>query len=177
MLKNYQNKSVLIFISKSNFSYSEFLNIKKNLEHSGFKIFISSDAISLSVSDNGQKVRHDVNIFNINPINFSSILIIGGYGILEYRNNISLKLALEKFLNSQKIIGGICAAPLVISELINLTGFSAVCYKEFKDKLVSNGVNYVNKNVVIDRNLVTAIDSNAAEEFCEILKGKINESI
>ena len=72
--------------------------------------------------------------------------------------------------DSGKIIGAICAGPLVLNELGLLEGRSYTCYPSLEEGI--NG-DYKEDRVVVDKNLITSQAPATAMEFALELLGQI----
>jgi 4-methyl-5(b-hydroxyethyl)-thiazole monophosphate biosynthesis len=80
-----------------------------------------------------------------------------------------LKSQIMKFHNAGKLIGAICAAPMVLGHLGLLEGKNAVCYPGYEKEL--KGARIGNASAVVDGKLVTGRGIGAALNFSlEIVK-------
>ncbi len=171
---NLINKSVLIVIAAQEFNEDEFLVTKSILEREGFRIFIASDAHSLCVGSRGMKVRPDVSFFNMRESNFSAVVLIGGKGIKNYWNNDLLHSLVNKFDNSNKLIAAICSAPVILSRAGLLNGKEATCYKSDQKDFERDNVEFIDKPVVFKKNIITAQDASAAQEFASTIVERLS---
>jgi 4-methyl-5(b-hydroxyethyl)-thiazole monophosphate biosynthesis len=85
-----------------------------------------------------------------------------------------LKALLTAFNSKGKILGAICAAPMVLGHNGLLEGKKATCFPSFEKDLV--GANHTGKTVEVDGNIITARGAGVAFEFSlkvvELLSGK-----
>jgi len=163
----YTKNSILIFLPASNFSEEEYQIINRVFAKAGKKVFISSDSYSVCKGDRGVKVKADIDYFNVNEKNFSAIVLIGGKGSKEYWDNEYLHKIVKKFKSSGKIISAICSAPITLARAGLLSKISATCWSEDKNELIKLGVQYQDRNVVVDNNIITADGPRSAEQFAE----------
>jgi len=70
---------------------------------------------------------------------------------------------IENYINSNKHIAAICAAPMIIGKRGYLKGKDAVCYPGYENDL--KGANIKKDAVVIDGKIITAQGVGAAMEF------------
>ncbi len=168
-------KSILFILPQKNFNEVEFLTTKSTLEKSGCNIFIASDANSFCEGKNGLKVKNDISFFNINENNFGAIVCIGGSGVKEYWNNQILHKIVRKFFEKKKITAAICSAPVILANAGILKNVAATCYPDDKAELIKCGVEFKDVNVVIRKNIITAKNAQASEEFAEAILTKLNE--
>jgi protease I len=166
MIKPTQN-SFLIFLPKKDFNEEEFTIIKKRLLKAGKQVFITSDDHSVCSGSKGMKVKSDTSFYNVNVNNFSSLILIGGSGSRAYWKNESLHNIIKRFFDAKKVIAAICSSPITLAKAGILQNKKATCYSEDKMELINAGIDYQDKNVVVDGNIVTANDSRSALEFAE----------
>jgi 4-methyl-5(b-hydroxyethyl)-thiazole monophosphate biosynthesis len=70
---------------------------------------------------------------------------------------------LNEFAANNKLIGAICAAPIILSAAGLLEGKNVTCFPSYSDTL--NGAIYVDKQVVSDGNLITSKGAGTAISF------------
>jgi protease I len=157
-------KSVLLIIPAINFNEEEYLIITNALERAGIKIFIASDSNFLCLGSNGLKVKNDVQLYNIHESNFRGMILVGGSGMRNYWNNKTIHSTAQKFAKNKKTIGAICSAPVILAKAGILSG-SATCHCDDKLILESEGIDYKDLPVVVQKNIVTAQNPAAAPEF------------
>lgn len=167
-------KSVLIILAAKDFNEDEFLVVKSILEKEGLKVFIASDAHSLCVGNRGMKVRPDVSFFNMRENNFGAIVLIGGNGIKKYWNNPQLHKLIFDFDKTNKVVAAICSAPVILSRSGLLDGKEATCFKGSQQDLENDNVEYVDKPAHFRKNIITAQDVSAAQEFASIIVERLN---
>lgn len=93
-----------------------------------------------------------------------AIVLPGGMpGAQNLNQYAPLRDILIDFRNSKKIIGAICAAPMVLGNAGVLRGKKATCYPGYEEDLF--GADVVDEAVVYDKNVVTARGVGAAIEF------------
>jgi protease I len=168
-------KSVLFIIPAQNFNEEEYLIITDALERAGFKIFIASDSNFLCLGSNGMKVKNDVQLYNIHESNFGGMILIGGSGMRNYWNNKPIQSIVQKFAKNKKPIGAICSAPIILAKAGILSG-SATCHCDDKRVLESEGIDYKDLPVVIQKNIITAQNPAAASEFVKVFLYELAKS-
>lgn len=159
--------SFLIFLPKKDFNEEEFTVVKKRILKSGKQVFITSDDHFVCSGSRGMKVKSDTSFYNVNVNNFSAFILIGGTGSRNYWKNESLHKIIRRFSDSNKILGAICSAPIILAKAGILQNKKATCFSEDKTELINAGIDYQDRNVVVDGNIVTANDSHSALQFAE----------
>ena len=170
------NKNILIVLPSKDFNSEEYLIIKNTFEKNSFKIFISSDSNALCLGENGIKVKADVSIFNIQPSNFAAVVFIGGNGVRKYWDDKSYQRIAILFLQSNKIVGAICAAPIILSNAGLLGNKNATCFPSDKKDFEKGNLSYHDANVVVDGKIVTGQSSSISVEFAQTIIHKLKNS-
>jgi len=166
MIKAIQN-SCLIFLPKKDFNEEEFTIIKKRLLKAGKQVFVTSDDHFVCSGSKGMKVKSDTSFYNVNVNNFASLILVGGTGSRAYWKNEALQKIIKKFFDAKKVIAAICSSPIALAKAGILQNKKATCYSEDKMELINAGIDYQDRNVVVDGNVVTANDSRSTLQFTE----------
>jgi protease I len=164
---NPAKNSFLIFLPKKDFNEEEFNIIKKRLLKAGKQIFVTSDDQSVCSGSKGMKVKSDTSFYNVNVNNFGAFILIGGTGSRNYWKNESLHKIIKKFFDAKKVVAAICSSPITMAKTGILQNKKATCYSEDKMELINSGIDYQDRNIVVDENIVTADNSRSALQFAE----------
>jgi len=164
---NHTQNSFLFFLPKKDFNEEEFTIIKKRLLKAGKQVFITSDDHSVCSGSKGLKVKSDTSFYNVNINNFAAIILIGGSGSRNYWKNESLHKIVKKFNESNKIVAAICSSPVILAKVGILQNKKATCFSEDKMELINAGIDYQDRNIVIDGNVVTADNVHSTLQFVE----------
>jgi len=164
---NPTKNSVLIFLPKKDFNEEEFTIVRKRLQKAGKQIFITSDDHSACTGSKGMKVKSDTSFYNVHVNNFGAFILIGGIGSKSYWKHEVLHKIIKKFFEAKKVIAAICSSPVILAKAGILQNRKATCYLEDKMELINTGIDYQDKNVVVDGYIVTANDSRSALQFAE----------
>ena len=129
------------------------------------------DTVTISVNGNKQvTVSHRITILadkifeDIDFSDFDAIILPGGLpGANNLNSHEKLKETLVSFSKKGKILGAICAAPLVLGEMNLLQGKNAVCYPGFEKHL--KGAKVSDNQTVKDNNIITGIGIGASMQF------------
>ena len=166
-MNNPAKNNVLIFLPKKEFNEEEFTLIKKLLLKAEKKVFITSDDHLVCSGNKGMKVKSDTSFYNVNVNNFSSFILIGGSGSRNYWENQSLHKIIKKFFDAKKVIAAICSSPITLAKAGILQNKKATCNSDYKMKLINAGIDYQDRNIVIDGNVVTANNVHSASQLVE----------
>ena len=176
-----QLKSIKVAILVENgFEQSELTSPKEALDKAGAMVHIVSpqkrQVKAWDEEDWGVTLRVDVQLDDANPEDYDSLLLPGG--VLnpdELRTNQKAVEFVKHFLQSGKPIAAICHGPQTLIETGLLKGRTMTSYPAIKTDLINAGVNWIDKEVVVDHGLVTsrspkdleAFNKKMLEEFAE----------
>lgn len=140
-----------------------------------FRAGIEVDLIGLQddiTSSHNVTIKAHKNIDDINSDDYGCLVLPGGMpGTINLENDIRVQKLIDEFVDKDKYIAAICAAPsiLIHKNLINNNKF--ICYPGFE-----NGLTPVNEKAYCDNKIITGKGLGAAFEFAYIIISKlINE--
>lgn len=105
------------------------------------------------------------NICNINEIDYKEydcLIIPGGAHYKTLKSNTLVHKIIKYFMDNNKIVSAICAAPTIIGMLGYLKERNYTCFTAMNDDF---GGNYIETGVVVDGNLITARSVAYAIDF------------
>ncbi|MCF8361417.1 MAG: DJ-1/PfpI family protein [Prolixibacteraceae bacterium] len=113
---------------------------------------------------------HDINVLadktfeQADYTKFDMIYLPGGVtGANNLDNHEGLEKQLKIFAESDKVIGAICAAPLVLGHKNLLKGKKATCFPGFEDELL--GAEIMGESIVTDGKIITGKGAGVAMQF------------
>ncbi|WP_289054935.1 DJ-1 family glyoxalase III [Carboxylicivirga marina] len=129
------------------------------------------EVTTVSITENKQVCgSHNISVLadqTFNSTDFSNIdalILPGGMpGTHNLNAHAELKKVILDFANKGKLIGAICAAPLILGELDLLKNKNAVCYPGFEAHL--KGANISSAKTIQDGNVITANAIGASMQF------------
>ena len=101
-------------------------------------------------------VKPDVKISDLNPDNFDGIFIPGGYCPDYLRVHEPLLNFVRKMHEDGKVIAAICHGAWVLISAGIVKGKKITGAGTIKDDIVNAGAEYVDKEVVVDGNIITS---------------------
>jgi protease I len=161
-------KSILMVLASERFRDIEYLVPRAFFEQAGYNVSTASSAKE-SRGRFGYRVNNDFLISEVEVKNFDAIYLVGGAGSLEYINNETAQSLVERFYNSEKVVGAICAAPQNLLHWGMLKGKNATGFNssnnEFVNLAIEKGaVPFADQKVVVDGRILTANGPEASEE-------------
>lgn len=174
-----KNKQVAILMTNG-FEQSEFTEPKKALEEAGATVHVISPqegkVKAWDETDWGKEFEVDKALNSANPEDYDALMLPGG--VLnpdKLRTNERAVDFVGSFLKTGKPIAAICHGPWTLIETGAIKGRKMTSYKSIKTDLINAGVDWVDKEVVVDQGLVTsrspddipAFNRKMIEEFAE----------
>jgi len=172
---------VLMIIAFRNFQDWEFSKPKEIFEDSNIQVDVASTQKGVSKGTFGLDYKVSLILEEIIPKikEYDAIIFVGGAGTPIIRKKKETISIAENAYKLNKIIGAICWAPTILAKAGILKNKKATCWLGFDseynlntDKVLEQyGCDFVNKDLVIDQNIITAEGPMVAEKFAnEILK-------
>lgn len=163
-------QKVLFIIAFEGFKDEELEVPKQILEQAGATSVIASDQKGMAKGADGTQILVEISLDEINVDNYAAIVFVGGPGTPDHLwgNSDAINIAQNAYAKG-KIIGAICLAPGVLAEAGILEGKRVTAFHTAKDKLEQAGATFVDQNVVIDGNIITANGPGAADKFAEAI--------
>lgn len=148
-------------LSENGFEESELFSPKEALEKAGAKV----DVLSLHKGKIrgwnhgkwGKEIEVDQEIGDVSASDYDALFLPGGV-----MNPDKLRMSAEAvdfakhFLKEGKPLGAICHGPQTLIETGLLKGRTMTSYRSLKTDLENAGVNWVDKEVVVDNGLITS---------------------
>lgn len=174
-MEELKGKKILMIIASQNFRDEEYLKPKSIFIKSGANVTTASSKLGELKGMLGAKVKPDILIDKVNPLEFDAIVLVGGIGATEYFDNKTVHNIFQTAVKNNKIIAAICISPATLANAGVLKGKKATVFSSEKEALISGGANYVDVPVVKDGKVITARDPNAADEFGQTIKKALLE--
>lgn len=161
---------VLLVVANEGYQQTEYEIPKKILIEAGVQVQTASDKAIHAIAKDGSTTPVDLTLDKVDPDDYEGIFFIGGPGALEHLDNELSYRIIRHASQNGSAVGAICISPRILAKAGILknrkaTGWDGdgqlvAFYKEYN-------VEYVRKNVVVDKYIVTANGPQAAQEFGE----------
>ena len=157
-------------IAYRNFQDVEYFIPRNIFLHAEFQVLTTSSRAGIAISDNGNPVKIYKGLQEININQFDALIFCGGQGAPKYLDNdISYKV-LREAEKEHKLIGAICISPIILAKSGILSNKRATVWTSPLEKSAikvfkSNNVQYIDKGIVVDNNIITASGPQASSQF------------
>jgi protease I len=168
MAKKLEGKKILMAIAKENFRDEELLTPKRIFGEEGAVVAVASNERGPCKGMLGAEATAELAIRDAKADDYDALVIPGGLGSPEYLwRNSDLHTLIKAFREKGKQTHSICLSPAVLAITGVLKGRKATVYAtpESKTELEKGGAVYVDEPVVVDGDVVTGRDPDAAEPF------------
>jgi len=165
------NKTIAVLVEDQYQDLEVWYPILRLREEGAKVIVVGSGTKKVYRSKHGYEVEADAEASEVKPENIDAVIIPGGYApdILRRYDSI-LKLVKEAF-EKGKVISAICHGLWVPVSAGILKGLRATCFFAIKDDIINAGAEYVDEEVVVDKNLIT---SRKPEDLPAFMRETIN---
>jgi protease I len=158
--KQLSGKKVAILV-EDGFEQVEMTSPKEALEAAGAKTYIVSPKADKvkgwEHSKWGQEFPVDVAIEQANATNYDALLLPGGVmNPDKLRTNKKAVQFVRSFFDQAKPVAAICHGPWMLVEADVVEGRMVTSFSSIQTDLKNAGANWVDKEVVVDRGLVTS---------------------
>jgi protease I len=137
------------------------------MREAGAKVtIVGTGSADVYRSKHGYEVKVDATVDEIKAEQFDALIIPGGWAPDYMRRYPSMIELVRHANNKGKVIAAICHAGSLLVSADVFRGKTATCFKAIKDDIVNAGAKYVDKEVVVDGNLVTSRRPDDLPAFC-----------
>jgi protease I len=122
-------------------------------------------------SKEGYPAAEELSIKKARVEDFAGVVIPGGYAPDHLRRFAEVNSFVKEMFDKKKVVASICHGGWVLVSAGVLKGRKATSFSAIKDDVVNAGAEFLDKEVVVDGNLITSRNPYDLPAFCrEILK-------
>ena len=169
-------------LTENGFEQVELLSPKQAMEEAGVHVEVVSpqqkEVRAWDEKDWGVTVKVDKTLDSANPEDYDGLMLPGG--VLnpdKLRVNKKAVDFIRHFLEAAKPLAVICHGPQTMIETEMLSGRTMTSYPSIKPDLINAGVNWVDKEVVVDNGLVSSRSPKDLEAFNKKLLEELAEGV
>ncbi len=161
------DRAVLIFLPQQLYSSEEFEPTLAQLTKAGLQTRVASADTGVASSMGQVMVKPDVALRDADVGDFAGLVLIGGSGTALYWRDSLLHVRCREFAESGRVVAAIGIAPIALARAGVLRGRKATVFRDRSaiNRLKEEGALFSFKEVVVDRNIVTAASSEQAQAF------------
>jgi putative intracellular protease/amidase/predicted Ser/Thr protein kinase len=175
--------TVLVVLAPRDFWYPEYEAVRRELERAGARVVVASSSRAPAEphrQSDGRAVEPDAVLGEADAAAYGGVVFIGGEGIREYMSHHAAgwqaRRVIDAMRNTAKPIAAIGMGPGVLADARVLDGRRATGHDKARGKVEMLGGTWSDGPVVVDGNVVTARDPEAASamvrELMRLLPGE-----
>jgi len=166
----------IVLLVETFYNELEFWYPYYRLKEAGADVFVvGSGSAETYKSKIGLPVTVDMDAKAIAVDAYDGVVIPGGYAPDHMRRHPAMVHLVKDFYDAGKLVAAICHAGWMLASADILHGRQVTSYFSIKDDLVNAGGNWVDREVVVDGNLVTSRTPDDLPSFMRaiiaVLKG------
>jgi len=132
-------------------------------------VTVGATAGATYTSKLGYPVHCDKSYEEVSASQFDGVVVPGGYAPDHIRRHSKANQLVHDFDAQGKLVAAICHAAWVLCSANMLKGRKATSFFAIKDDVIHAGAEWVDAEVVVDRNLVTSRKPDDLPAFCRAM--------
>lgn len=175
------NRSIAILIAPRGTEEPEFVKPKEALEKAGAKVTVIGLESGTAETNNndldpGGRYSVDRSFADVSADEFDGLVIPGGsVGSDKLRGSPEAVAFVRAFFEADKPVGAICHAPWLLVEADVLEGRTVTSFPTVRTDIENAGGNWIDREVVVDKGLVTSRTPDDLAAFCAKLIEEFEE--
>jgi protease I len=161
-------KKVALVIAHDGFQPIEYGNTKKEIEKAGYHVLTVSDKPGIARATDGTSVSVDSTLYDVTLDELAGFFLIGGSDALEHLDHTRTQQLAQEANNADLPLGAICISVRILAKADVLVQRKANGWdgdNALDGIFQEHGVIREHKDVVVDKNMITAEGPHAATEF------------
>ncbi len=166
-----QGKKVLILVEEM-FNIHEFWYPFYRLQEAGAQVtVVGSGSAMIYNGKDGTTVKPDTEADKLSAADYDGIVIPGGYAPDMMRRHPAMVKLVREVFNAGRVVAAICHAGWMLASADVLRGRKMTSFFAIKDDMVNAGAEWVDKEVVVDGNLITSRTPDDLPAFLRAIIG------
>ncbi len=145
-----------LIVSSNRFEDSELSEPLQQLRAKGVEVEIAAPQQGAIAGKHGHRVSASLALSAVRAEDYDLLLLPGGEAPASLREIPQAVAIARHFLQANKPVAAICHGPQLLIATGLMAGRTATCYRSVREELEAAGVNYLDREVVVDGNLVTS---------------------
>lgn len=135
---------------------------------------IASEGRGIILGAHGYPMDTDMPLQNVEPKDYDILMLPGGEAAYNLCQDVHCIAIARHFLEANKLIGAICAGPLVLAGTGLIRGRSITCSGKAKGRMMETGAKYRDDGVVVDEMLITGKGPDDLPELMRMIMHKVD---
>lgn len=168
-----KGKKIAFFIEKF-FDDLEFWYPYLRLQEEGASCIIIGPKVETYNGKGGLTATADQSIVGVKAEEFNALIIPGGYSPDHMRRVPEMVEFVKEMHNQNKYIAAICHAPWMLASAGIIKDTKLTSFFSIKDDVVNAGGEWIDKEVVCDKNIITSRNPKDLPFFCKAIIEKLS---
>lgn len=140
------------------------------LREAGYEtVFVGTGTSKHYKGKNGYPLEVQAEIQDVKPSDFMAVVIPGGWAPDKLRLSKGVLDFVREMDRSGKVVAAICHAGWVLASAGIVRGRNVTSYSAIRDDLVNAGAEWIDQEVVRDKNLITSRKPDDLPAFCRMI--------
>jgi protease I len=145
-----------LIVTSDRFEDSELSEPLQQLQAKGVEVDIAAPQQGSITGKHGLKVSAGLALNAVRAEDYDLLLLPGGEAPASLRQISEAVAVARYFLQADKPVAAICHGPQLLISTGLMAGRTATCYRAVRQELEAARVNYLDREVVVDGNLITS---------------------
>jgi protease I len=164
------NKKKIAILAEDTYEDLELLYPRLRMIEAGAEVVvIGMPGVKTYHSKHGYPISPDVDITEVESSQFHGVIIPGGYAPDKMRRHPAMLDFVRDIFEENNIVAMICHAGWVPISAGIVTGKQVTSTPAIKDDLTNAGAEWVDKEVVVDGNLISSRNPDDLPAFCRAI--------
>jgi len=164
-----------LVITADLFEDSELKVPYEQLQTIGVKMDIASMQIGTIRGKHGYAIDVNITLDEVNPKEYDILILPGGKAPAVIRKEKKALEIAQYFFKHNKLVAAICHGPQILISACLLRNRVVTGYKSIAGELKNAGAKYQDKEVVVDRNLITSRQPSDLDAFIKAIKKSLKD--
>jgi len=164
----------ILILSADRFEDTELLVPYYRIQEAGHKVTVASIRKGRIVGKHGYEVKAAEAASDVDPAAFDALVLPGGKAPSALREHLDVLEIARNFMKAGKPVAAICHGPQILISAGVLGGRRATSHESVRSEMESAEVRYEDREVVVDRNLVTSRKPSDLPAFMREFMKKLN---
>lgn len=142
----------------------------------GFDVDVATPDGQKVMGEYGYSLEANLSFADADAEDYDLLLLPGGKGPEKVRLEFEAVEITKRMFEADKMVAAICHGPQVLISADVLRGKRATCWPALRDDLKAAGADYVDREVVVDGNLVTSRCPSDLPAFCRQIFAAIKQT-
>lgn len=168
-----------LVLTANNFEDTEATYPIEQMKNEGWEVTVAAPALGEITGKHGHILPVDTSYAGVDPRKYDVIVIPGGGAPKIIRNNPVAIQIVKIFFNMNKIIAAICHGPQILVSANMVQGRHLTSYKrdDVPEEVKRAGGTWEDKEVIVDRNLITSRNKPDLPAFMRETVKAVNERV